>query len=138
MVASFVALAGAGAGFLSVVSAGIVLPDCRFLTAVDTGETEFRKTGPWCPWPIQKVSPTPIATAAKAKPPIGLVAMKSVALRTATFASTSGCLQTRDRLMVVHAVPNCRWIAFSYMPFFDHVASEFTQTENSPLFDTQS
>jgi hypothetical protein len=30
---------------------------------------------------------------------------------------------------------DCRWIAFSYMPFFDHVASEFTQTENSPLFD---
>jgi len=31
----------------------------------------------------------------------------------------------------------CRWIAFSYMPFFDHVASEFTQTEVSPLFKTQ-
>lgn len=29
---------------------------------------------------------------------------------------------------------DCRWIAFSYMPFFDHVASEFTQTEVSPLF----
>ena len=28
----------------------------------------------------------------------------------------------------------CRWIAFSYMPFFDHVGSEFTQTELSPLF----
>ena len=33
---------------------------------------------------------------------------------------------------------DCRWIAFSYMPFFDHVASEFTQTENSPLFDNES
>jgi len=32
----------------------------------------------------------------------------------------------------------CRWIAFSYMPFFDHVASEFTQTEVSPLFKAQS
>ena len=31
----------------------------------------------------------------------------------------------------------CRWIAFSYMPFFDHVASEFTQTEVSPLFKAQ-
>jgi len=29
------------------------------------------------------------------------------------------------------------WIAFSYMPFFDHVASEFTQTEVSPLFKAQ-
>jgi gentisate 1,2-dioxygenase len=29
---------------------------------------------------------------------------------------------------------DCRWIAFSYMPFFDHVGSEFTQTEVSPLF----
>ena len=28
----------------------------------------------------------------------------------------------------------CHWIAFSYMPFFDHNASEFTQTEISPLF----
>jgi hypothetical protein len=33
---------------------------------------------------------------------------------------------------------DCRWIAFSYMPFFDHVASEFTQTEVSPLFKAQS
>jgi hypothetical protein len=33
---------------------------------------------------------------------------------------------------------DCRWIAFSYMPFFDHVASEFTQTENSPLFDAEN
>ncbi len=33
---------------------------------------------------------------------------------------------------------DCRWIAFSYMPFFDHVASEFTQTENSPLFNAES
>ena len=33
---------------------------------------------------------------------------------------------------------DCRWIAFSYMPFFDHVASEFTQTEVSPLFKSQS
>jgi mannose-6-phosphate isomerase-like protein (cupin superfamily) len=32
----------------------------------------------------------------------------------------------------------CRWIAFSYMPFFDHVASEFTQTEVSPLYKGQS
>ena len=32
---------------------------------------------------------------------------------------------------------DCRWIAFSYMPFFDHVASEFTQTEVSPLFKAQ-
>jgi quercetin dioxygenase-like cupin family protein len=33
---------------------------------------------------------------------------------------------------------DCRWIAFSYMPFFDHVASEFTQTEVSPLFKSES
>jgi gentisate 1,2-dioxygenase len=33
---------------------------------------------------------------------------------------------------------DCRWIAFSYMPFFDHVASEFTQTENSPLFKAEN
>jgi len=33
---------------------------------------------------------------------------------------------------------DCRWIAFSYMPFFDHVASEFTQTELSPLFKAQN
>ena len=33
---------------------------------------------------------------------------------------------------------DCRWIAFSYMPFFDHVASEFTQTEVSPLFKSQA
>jgi len=32
---------------------------------------------------------------------------------------------------------DCRWIAFSYMPFFDHVASEFTQTEVSPLFKSE-
>ena len=28
----------------------------------------------------------------------------------------------------------CHWIAFSYMPFFDYNASEFTQTEVSPLY----
>jgi mannose-6-phosphate isomerase-like protein (cupin superfamily) len=28
----------------------------------------------------------------------------------------------------------CHWVAFSYMPFFDHNASEFTQTEVSPLY----
>lgn len=28
----------------------------------------------------------------------------------------------------------CRWIAFCYMPVFDHLASEFTQMETSPLF----
>ena len=28
---------------------------------------------------------------------------------------------------------SCRWIAFCYMPFFDHLASEFTQMELSPL-----
>ena len=28
----------------------------------------------------------------------------------------------------------CHWVAFSYMPFFDYNASEFTQTEVSPLF----
>src|SRR3954453_701014 len=33
---------------------------------------------------------------------------------------------------------DCRWIAFSYMPFFDHVASEFTQTEVSPLFKAEN
>jgi mannose-6-phosphate isomerase-like protein (cupin superfamily) len=27
----------------------------------------------------------------------------------------------------------CRWIAFCYMPIFDHLASEFTQMEVSPL-----
>jgi hypothetical protein len=27
----------------------------------------------------------------------------------------------------------CRWIAFCYMPIFDHLASEFTQMELSPL-----
>jgi len=27
----------------------------------------------------------------------------------------------------------CRWIAFCYMPVFDHLASEFTQMELSPL-----
>jgi hypothetical protein len=37
----------------------------------------------------------------------------------------------------VETVHDCRWIAFSYMPFFDHVASEFTQTEVSPLFKAQ-
>ncbi len=29
----------------------------------------------------------------------------------------------------------CHWIAFSYMPFFDYNASEFTQTEVSPLYN---
>jgi gentisate 1,2-dioxygenase len=29
---------------------------------------------------------------------------------------------------------DCRWIAFSYMPFFDHVSSEFTPVQNSPLY----
>jgi hypothetical protein len=33
---------------------------------------------------------------------------------------------------------DCRWIAFSYMPFFDHVASEFTQTEVSPQFKSET
>ena len=28
----------------------------------------------------------------------------------------------------------CHWVAFSYMPFFDYNASEFTQTEVSPMF----
>lgn len=28
----------------------------------------------------------------------------------------------------------CRWIAFCYMPIFDHLASEFTQIEVSPLY----
>lgn len=28
----------------------------------------------------------------------------------------------------------CRWIAFCYLPVFDHLASEFTQMETSPLF----
>jgi gentisate 1,2-dioxygenase len=28
----------------------------------------------------------------------------------------------------------CHWIAFSYMPFFDYNASEFTQVDVSPLY----
>ena len=28
-----------------------------------------------------------------------------------------------------------KWIAFAYMPFFDYGGSEFTQIENSPLYD---
>ncbi len=28
----------------------------------------------------------------------------------------------------------CRWIAFCYLPVFDHVASEFTQMQTSPQF----
>ncbi len=28
----------------------------------------------------------------------------------------------------------CHWIAFSYMPFFDYNASEFTQVQTSPLY----
>lgn len=28
----------------------------------------------------------------------------------------------------------CRWIAFCYMPIFDHLASEFTQMQVSPLY----
>ena len=28
----------------------------------------------------------------------------------------------------------CRWIAFGYLPVFDHVASEFTQMQASPQF----
>jgi mannose-6-phosphate isomerase-like protein (cupin superfamily) len=28
----------------------------------------------------------------------------------------------------------CRWIAFCYMPVFDHLASEFTQMQVSPLY----
>jgi hypothetical protein len=29
---------------------------------------------------------------------------------------------------------DCHWIAFSYMPFFDYNASEFTQVDTSPLY----
>ena len=30
----------------------------------------------------------------------------------------------------------CRWIAFCYMPVFDHLASEFTQVQVSPQYGT--